>query len=116
MPKTSPKPAATPKRRSPPPLKWLPSAVYLTAALSPLSTYAQSTPTPTGEPWRIITPAQAPRGLGRDGSVIRELGRERRLNVALRTLPTMPAVTFSTTASPEHVELRGTQRMLVAPA
>jgi penicillin-binding protein 1A len=81
MPVTSPArlPSALPK--------WLPSAVGLLAAIPVLSADAQGSRSPTGEPWTIITPAQVSLVLGRDGTVIGELGRERRLNVALRTLP-----------------------------
>ncbi|MBL0169599.1 MAG: PBP1A family penicillin-binding protein [Gemmatimonadaceae bacterium] len=41
----------------------------------------------TGEAWQIITPAQASLVLGREGSTIGVIGRERRLSVAIRTLP-----------------------------
>jgi penicillin-binding protein 1A len=43
--------------------------------------------TGTGEPWRIITPPQASVVLARDGAVIGQFGRERRLSISLRTLP-----------------------------
>ena len=78
-----------PSARSLPPatLWFLPSAALLLAAAPWLAAGAQSTPAPTGEPWRIITPPQATLVLGRDGSVIGEIGRERRLSVPLRTLP-----------------------------
>jgi penicillin-binding protein 2D len=72
-------------------LWFLPSAVLLLAAFAgPAGTslHAQTTAAAsTGDPWTIITPPQVTLVLGRDGSVIGELGRERRLNVALRTLP-----------------------------
>jgi membrane peptidoglycan carboxypeptidase len=42
---------------------------------------------PANEAWSIITPPQATLVLARDGSLIGTLGRERRLSVALRTLP-----------------------------
>lgn len=67
---------------------WLqPSAALLLVAAPWLAAGAQPAPAPTGEPWRIITPPQATLVLGRDGSVIGEIGRERRLSVPLRTLP-----------------------------
>lgn len=69
------------------PLWLLPSAAFLLATAPWLAAEAQPTPAPTGEPWRIITPPQATLVLGRDGSVIGEIGRERRLSVPLRTLP-----------------------------
>ncbi len=39
------------------------------------------------EPWQIITPPQASLVLARDGSMIGEIGRERRVSVALPSLP-----------------------------
>lgn len=69
-------------------LWFLPSAVLLLAA-SPLPGQQgrpEAAPS-TGEPWRIITPPQATLVLGRDGTVIGEIGRERRLSIPLRTLP-----------------------------
>jgi len=59
----------------------------LVFALLPAGLAAQGAPGSTGEAWQIITPAQASLVLGRDGALIGELGRERRINVALRTLP-----------------------------
>ena len=56
-------------------------------ALLPAGLSAQGASGATGEAWQIITPAQASLVLGRDGALIGELGRERRINVALRTLP-----------------------------
>ena len=65
-------------------LWFLPSALCFSASFTPLQA---QTAAGTGEPWRIITPAQATLVLGRDGSVIGEIGRERRLSIPLRTLP-----------------------------
>ncbi|WP_306520356.1 penicillin-binding protein 1A [Gemmatimonas sp.] len=62
----------------------LPSAVCFSAWFTPLAGQATAS---AGEPWRIITPPQATLVLGRDGTVIGEIGRERRLSVPLRTLP-----------------------------
>lgn len=59
----------------------------LVLALLPAGMAAQGASGSTGEAWQIITPAQATLVLGRDGSLIGELGRERRINVALRSLP-----------------------------
>ncbi len=39
------------------------------------------------EPWQIITPPQASLVLARDGSMIGEIGRERRISIALSSLP-----------------------------
>ncbi|MEO7520298.1 MAG: PBP1A family penicillin-binding protein [Gemmatimonas sp.] len=39
------------------------------------------------EPWQIITPLQASVVLARDGSLIGDIGRERRLSIALSSLP-----------------------------
>ena len=41
----------------------------------------------SAEPWRIIQPPQSSLVLARDGSLIGEIGREWRTNVALRSLP-----------------------------
>lgn len=65
-------------------LWFLPTAVCFLASATPLNAQAAAT---TGEPWRIITPPQATLVLGRDGTVIGEIGRERRLSIPLRTLP-----------------------------
>lgn len=65
-------------------LWFLPSAVCFSASLAPLQ--AQTAPS-SGEPWRIITPPQVTLVLGRDGRVIGEIGRERRLSISVRTLP-----------------------------
>lgn len=59
----------------------------LVLAVLPAGLSAQGASGATGEAWQIITPAQATLVLGRDGALIGELGRERRINVALRTLP-----------------------------
>ena len=44
-------------------------------------------PAATGEAWRIIVPPQVSLVLGREGSIIGEMGKERRLSVSIRTLP-----------------------------
>ncbi len=46
------------------------------------------------EPWQIITPAQASLVLARDGSMIGEVGRERRVSIALASLPPYVAQAF----------------------
>lgn len=48
----------------------------------------------TGEPWRIVTPPQLTLVLGRDGTLVGEIGRERRVLVSLRTLPRYIAQAF----------------------
>jgi 1A family penicillin-binding protein len=79
-------PAALPLVRSIRPL--FAFACALSAVLAPARVEAQGVPAgTTGEPWRIITPPQATLVLGRDGTLIGEIGRERRVNVPLRTLP-----------------------------
>jgi 1A family penicillin-binding protein len=67
-------------------------AATLIAATSDTSAVAQPTkpvamPQAPVEAWQIITPPQASLVLGRDGSLIGMLGKERRLNVSLRSLP-----------------------------
>ena len=59
----------------------------LVFALLPAGIAAQAAPASTGDAWQIIMPAQASLVLGRDGALIGELGKERRINVALRALP-----------------------------
>jgi len=46
------------------------------------------------EPWQIITPAQASLVLARDGSMIGEVGRERRVSIALSSLPAYVSQAF----------------------
>jgi penicillin-binding protein 1A len=53
----------------------------------PLGLAAQAVRASTGEAWQIVTPAQVSLVLARDGALIGELGRERRINIALRSLP-----------------------------
>ena len=57
------------------------------AARPPATVQPGTAQTGTGEAWQIIQPAQVSVVLGRDGSVIGIIGRERRLSVPLRTLP-----------------------------
>lgn len=52
-----------------------------------LQAQASTPPRSTGEAWQIITPAQATLVLGRDGTLIGEIGRERRVSITLRSLP-----------------------------
>ncbi len=63
------------------------ACVPFALAVLPFSMAAQAASGSTGEAWQIITPAQASLVLARDGSLIGELGKERRINVALRALP-----------------------------
>ena len=44
-------------------------------------------PVSTGEAWQIITPPQVSLVLGRDGTTIGVIGKERRLSVPIRSLP-----------------------------
>ncbi|HWJ21441.1 MAG TPA: PBP1A family penicillin-binding protein [Gemmatimonadaceae bacterium] len=46
-----------------------------------------SFPHSTGEPWRIVQPAQSTQVFARDGTLIGEIGREWRTSVPLRSLP-----------------------------
>lgn len=69
-------------------LRFLPSAVCGTLVAAPLAAQgAAKGAAGTGEPWSIITPPQATLVLARDGTLIGEIGHERRLSIALRTLP-----------------------------
>ena len=44
-------------------------------------------PISSGDPWRIVQPAQVTVVLARDGAIIGEMGKEKRLSVSIRTLP-----------------------------
>lgn len=69
-------------------LRFLPSAVCGALVAAPLAAQgAAKGAAGTGEPWSIITPPQATLVLARDGTLIGEIGHERRLSIALRTLP-----------------------------
>jgi penicillin-binding protein 1A len=59
----------------------------LVLALLPAGMAAQGAAGSTGEAWQIVTPPQASLVLARDGALIGELGKERRINIALRSLP-----------------------------
>ncbi|MGH7717801.1 MAG: transglycosylase domain-containing protein, partial [Gemmatimonadaceae bacterium] len=61
-------------------------------AVAALAVIATAAPAQDGdgaatEPWRIIQPAQSTLVLGRDGSLIGEIGKEWRTSVSIRTLP-----------------------------
>lgn len=60
-------------------------ALALAVALTPPRAPAQQTG--GGEPWRIVQPPQSSQVFARDGSLIGEIGREWRSNVALASLP-----------------------------
>jgi 1A family penicillin-binding protein len=67
------------------PLAALALTVALTVALtSPLAAQGSAG---GSEPWRLIQPPQSTLVLARDGSLIGEIGREKRTSIALRTLP-----------------------------
>jgi penicillin-binding protein 1A len=67
----------------------LSTALLVSVAAAPA--YAQTAPAtvqrPRSDAWEIITPPQATVVLARDGTLIGQIGRERRLSVALRGLP-----------------------------
>jgi len=68
------------------------ATVLLAALMRPEVAVSQATASPSAasqpvEPWRIITPPQVTQVLARDGTLIGEIGRERRLSVPLRSLP-----------------------------
>ena len=60
------------------------AAAQVTSTTAPV---AAQPPVGTGEAWRIITPPQVSLVLGRDGSILGVIGRERRLSVSIRALP-----------------------------
>ncbi|MEP6835083.1 MAG: PBP1A family penicillin-binding protein [Gemmatimonas sp.] len=44
-------------------------------------------PANTGDPWQIVTPLQITLVVARDGAILGEIGREKRLMVSIKTLP-----------------------------
>jgi 1A family penicillin-binding protein len=60
------------------------AALVLSAALA---SSADAQAGASSEPWRLIQPPQSTLVLARDGSLIGEIGREKRTSIALRTLP-----------------------------
>ncbi|HUR91086.1 MAG TPA: transglycosylase domain-containing protein, partial [Gemmatimonadaceae bacterium] len=64
------------------------STIRLSAALcGAFLLLAAPAPAQQREAWQIITPPQASLILARDGSLIGEVGRERRVSIALASLP-----------------------------
>ncbi|MEP6778988.1 MAG: PBP1A family penicillin-binding protein [Gemmatimonadaceae bacterium] len=57
------------------------------AQASPPVTGATPPTVSTGEPWRLVPPPQVSVVLARDGAIIGEIGKEKRLSVSIRTLP-----------------------------
>ena len=74
----------SPSRR---PVRPLLVLVACAAALPGAARAQQAPPQSTGEAWRIIPLPQSSQVLARDGSLIGEIGRQIRTNVALRSLP-----------------------------
>ena len=62
-----------------------PVAVAQSGAAAP-APVAQLT-TNTGEPWKLVQPPQITLVLSRDGAILGEIGREKRLMVSIRNLP-----------------------------
>ncbi len=85
--------------------------VFLPGAIA-----AQAAPASTGEAWQIIAPAQATLVLARDGSLIGELGRERRINIALRSLPKYVGNAFVAVEDKRFYQHDGVDLMGVAGA
>jgi 1A family penicillin-binding protein len=59
----------------------------LTALAAGAIAFPQAAAAQQREPWQIITPPQASLVLARDGSMIGEIGRERRVSISLASLP-----------------------------
>ncbi|MEP6766083.1 MAG: PBP1A family penicillin-binding protein [Gemmatimonadaceae bacterium] len=55
--------------------------------VSATQTALANQPASTGEPWRLVPPPQVSVVLARDGAIIGEIGKEKRLSVSIRTLP-----------------------------
>lgn len=66
------------------------SAIPATGVLAQASATQQApiAPSPgTGEPWRLVQPPQITVVVARDGAVLGEIGKEKRLSISIRTLP-----------------------------
>ncbi|MEO7647244.1 MAG: transglycosylase domain-containing protein, partial [Gemmatimonadaceae bacterium] len=70
------------------------TAGLLTALSAGLLAFPQVARGQQREPWQIITPAQASLVLARDGSMIGEVGRERRVSISLASLPSYVGQAF----------------------
>lgn len=62
-------------------------AVAMPGVVASAGAQTAGAPTPAVEAWQIITPPQVSLVLSRDGTEIGMIGKERRFNVSLRTLP-----------------------------
>ena len=58
-----------------------------TPPVSSAAATVASQPASTGEPWKLVPPPQISVVLARDGAIIGEIGKEKRLSVSIRTLP-----------------------------
>jgi penicillin-binding protein 2D len=63
------------------------TVTLLTALSAGILALPQTAAAQQREPWQIITPPQASLVLARDGSMIGEIGRERRVSISLASLP-----------------------------
>ncbi|MGI8619798.1 MAG: transglycosylase domain-containing protein [Gemmatimonadaceae bacterium] len=63
------------------------TAALLTALSAGVAALPEVAAAQQREPWQIITPPQASLVLARDGSMIGEIGRERRVSISLASLP-----------------------------
>jgi penicillin-binding protein 1A len=71
---------------------------------------------PTEEPWRIVRPMQSSLVLARDGSLIGEIGKEWRTNVALGSLPKHLAQAFIAVEDRRFYQHDGVDMLGVASA
>ena len=62
-------------------------ASHSTAQTAPKMQAPVAQSTGTGDPWRLVQPPQVTVVVARDGAVLGELGREKRLSVSIRTMP-----------------------------
>ena len=69
-----------------------------------------------GEAWRIVQPLQSTIVLARDGSVIGDFGRERRLSVPLQTLPAFVPTAFIAVEDKRFYQHDGVDLVAVAGA
>ncbi|HXG69501.1 MAG TPA: transglycosylase domain-containing protein, partial [Gemmatimonadaceae bacterium] len=57
------------------------------ALILPAASLSSQQVAPPTDPWRIISPPQATLVFARDGSLIGEIGREKRISISIKTLP-----------------------------
>ena len=92
------------------------TALSIATASHSASLSAQKPSTGESQAWQIITPPQATVVLARDGSMIGEFGKERRLSVSVRSLPRYVAQAFIAVEDKRFYQHNGVDLVGVAGA